>query len=193
MASSPAWHPAIGLLDGASGAPASSSSPAWHPAFSLLDGASAAAVVAPTVTTTTLADGDVGAAYSVTIAATGSIPITWSVVSGALPSWASLSSGTGVIAGTPDAPGLASFTARATNSAGSDDQSLTLATQNEASGGGEIVYENNATIEAPALEVAISFYAPVIAILNPDDWLAADEAGGIWAPAGSISSPWTVQ
>lgn len=94
---------------------------------------------APTITTTTLADVAVGAAMSVTLAATGSAPIAWGVSAGALPAWASLSP-SGVLSGdAATAPGLSSFTVQATNSAGSDTQALTLLVPNEATGGGEIV------------------------------------------------------
>ena len=54
------------------------------------------------VTTTSLPGGTVGAAYSVTLAATGgTTPYAWSITSGALPSGLSLAGTTGVISGTP--------------------------------------------------------------------------------------------
>ncbi len=79
---------------------------------------------APTVTTTSLANATVGSAASYLLAATGTAPITWSVVSGALAGGLSLSSAT--ISGTPTTAEVASFTVRATNAHGSDDQALTL-------------------------------------------------------------------
>jgi len=67
------------------------------------------------ITTTTLPDGTVGAAYSQTLAATGgSTPYTWSA-SGTLPPGISVTSG-GTLAGTPSAAGSYSFTARAVDS-----------------------------------------------------------------------------
>jgi hypothetical protein len=82
--------------------------------------------VAPTIITTTLADGLVGAAYSQTLAATGDAPITWSVTSGSLPSGVSLGSSTGIISGTPSGSGSSSFTITATNAFGSDPQALSI-------------------------------------------------------------------
>jgi hypothetical protein len=79
----------------------------------------------PEITTTTLPAGSVGAAYNYTLEATGTGTITWTVTAGTLPTGISLSS-PGVLAGTPTAGGTYSFTVTATNSAGSDDQPLTL-------------------------------------------------------------------
>ena len=85
-----------------------------------------AAAVAPVITTTTLPGGTANTAYSQTIAATGTAPITFSVASGTLPAGLSLSAA-GVLSGTPSAAGSSSFTIRATNAAGFDDQAYTLA------------------------------------------------------------------
>lgn len=91
---------------------------------------------APSITTTTLSDGDAGLPYEATITATGSTPITFSVTAGALPDWATMTDG--VIEGGPAYPGLYEFTITATNSEGSDSQALTLLVPNEMTGGGEI-------------------------------------------------------
>ena len=70
-----------------------------------------------TITTTSLPNGTVGASYSATLQSSGGTsPITWSISSGSLPSWASLNSSTGAITGTPGATGTASFTVAATDS-----------------------------------------------------------------------------
>ncbi len=62
-----------------------------------------------TITTTTLASGTVGSAYSATLQATGgTTPYTWSVASGALPSGLTLST-SGIISGTPATSGTSSF------------------------------------------------------------------------------------
>lgn len=74
----------------------------------------------PTITTTTLPSMTVGASMTQTIASTGSTPITYSVFSGQLPAGLSLNGA--VISGTPTTAGSYSFTVRATNSAGVDDQ-----------------------------------------------------------------------
>ena len=65
---------------------------------------------APVITTPAqLATGLVGTAYSVSLAASGgTTPYTWSLSTGTLPAGLSLSS-TGVISGTPTAPGTSNF------------------------------------------------------------------------------------
>ena len=89
----------------------------------------APASIAPSITTATLPGGTEGAAYSATLAATGSSPITWSVSNGSLPSGLTFSPA-GVILGTPTTAGSSSFTVTATNVAGSDAKafSITVAT-----------------------------------------------------------------
>jgi len=81
---------------------------------------------APTITIASLAAGTVGVAYSQTLTATGDTPITWSVVVGSLPAWASLNTSTGAITGTPNAAATTSFTVRATNAAGQNDKALSI-------------------------------------------------------------------
>lgn len=63
------------------------------------------------ITSTSLSQGQVGSAYSQTLAASGRVtPYTWSVVSGSLPAGLTLASATGVISGTPTAAGTSTFT-----------------------------------------------------------------------------------
>ena len=81
---------------------------------------------APSITTDTLPDGKVGEAYSHTLTADGTAPITWSNDSGKLPAGLSLNENTGEISGTPTAEGTAQFTVLATNSAGSDTKELSI-------------------------------------------------------------------
>ena len=82
---------------------------------------------APTITTSSLPNGKVGEAYSETLTADGTEPITWSISGGTLPDGLSLNKDTGKISGTPTAAGTASFTVKATNSAGSDTKELSIA------------------------------------------------------------------
>ncbi|GHS95810.1 hypothetical protein AGMMS50276_12800 [Synergistales bacterium] len=79
----------------------------------------APAPVAPTITTTVLASGTVGVAYSQTLAATGDAPITWSLNGGSLPSGLTLSSA-GAISGNPTAAGAFAFTVKALNGVNPD-------------------------------------------------------------------------
>ena len=81
---------------------------------------------APTITTDSLPDGKVGEAYSHTLTADGTTPITWSVSGSALPEGLTLNETTGEISGTPTAEGTAKFTVKAENSAGSDTKELSI-------------------------------------------------------------------
>ena len=83
------------------------------------------AAAAPSITTDTLPDGKVGEAYSQILTATGTEPITWSI-SGELPKGLTLKETTGEISGTPTAEGTATFTVKATNSAGSNTKELSI-------------------------------------------------------------------
>lgn len=105
----------------------------------------AAAVVSPTITTTTLPDAEEGTAYSQDLAATGDEPITWTLTAGSLPTGLSLSSG-GTISGTPTTTGSETFTVTATNSGGSDEQELTLTV-------GEVDGEDDDTPFSEVLEI----------------------------------------
>jgi uncharacterized repeat protein (TIGR02543 family) len=84
------------------------------------------AAAAPTITTDTLPNGKVGEAYSHTLTADGTTPITWSVSGSALPEGLTLNETTGEISGTPTAEGTAKFTVKAENSAGSDTKELSI-------------------------------------------------------------------
>ena len=68
-------------------------------------------VVPPTVTTTSLPVGTQNVAYSATLAASGgTLPYTWSITSGSLPSGLTLTASTGAISGTPTGTGTSNFT-----------------------------------------------------------------------------------
>ncbi len=70
------------------------------------------------VTTSSLAGGTLGTAYSATVAATGGItPYTWSVSAGSLPTGLSLNTSTGAITGTPtgSVTGPINFTVKVTD------------------------------------------------------------------------------
>lgn len=74
---------------------------------------------APSITTTSLANGTVGTAYSASLAATGGAgTLTWSLASGSsLPAGLSLSNA-GAISGTPTTAGTTKFTVKVTDASG---------------------------------------------------------------------------
>jgi Putative Ig domain len=68
------------------------------------------------VSTASLANGQVGAAYSAAVTATGgTTPYSWSVSSGSLPTGLSLAASTGQISGTPSTAGTFSFAIQVTD------------------------------------------------------------------------------
>jgi hypothetical protein len=77
---------------------------------------------APVITTTSLGTVRQGTAFSITPATTGGTPTGWAVASGTLPAGLNLNSSTGAITGTPTAGWSYSFTLRASNANGFDDQ-----------------------------------------------------------------------
>ena len=80
----------------------------------------------PTVTTETLPGGTEGEAYSQTLTAKGTAPITWSIASGTLPKGLSLNETTGEISGTPAGEETAVFTVKAVNALGEDTKELSI-------------------------------------------------------------------
>ena len=89
-----------------------------NPTFSVTDGIDTATRVLsikinPTlvVSSSSIPSGDPGISYSQTLAASGgSGSYTWSITGGTLPAGLSLDRATGVVSGTPSAPGTSSFT-----------------------------------------------------------------------------------
>src|SRR4029077_8833732 len=80
------------------------------------------------ISTTSLPSGTVGASYAATLQASGGTPpITWTISSGSLPSWATLNASTGGITGTPNSTGTTSFTMTATDSGTPTAQTATQA------------------------------------------------------------------
>jgi hypothetical protein len=75
----------------------------------------------PIITTTSLPPATRGQSYCATLAATGTKPITWSIISGSLPGGLTLNASTGAICGTPTTTGTNTFTVRATNGINPDD------------------------------------------------------------------------
>lgn len=94
-----------------------------------------------TITTTTLAQGAVGLAYSATLAATGGVvPYTWLVTSGTLPSGVSLSP-SGTFSGTPTTAGTSNFTVQVTDNASTTNtKALSITVNAGGSPGGSLVW-----------------------------------------------------
>lgn len=78
----------------------------------------------PSITSTLLPNGEIGANYSHSLTAGGTAPIVWSITSGALPQGLTLNADN--ISGTPLEIGTFNITVRAENSAGFDTQTITL-------------------------------------------------------------------
>jgi PKD repeat protein len=70
------------------------------------------------MTTASLANGTIGLGYSATLAATGgTVPYSWTIASGLLPSGLTLNAATGSITGTPTAAATSNFTVQVRDSA----------------------------------------------------------------------------
>lgn len=102
------------------------------------------------ITTTSLPNGEVGAAYSPTLAATGGIaPFAWSISVGSLPAGLALNASSGVISGTPTTAGASAFTAMVTDGVAHSstmalsitvDETLAVTTVSLANGAQDIAY-----------------------------------------------------
>jgi alpha-tubulin suppressor-like RCC1 family protein len=88
-----------------------------EPLVVALGGSTVGITVTPAITTTTLPNGVETAAYSQTLATTGT-PTSFAVSTGTLPTGLILNTASGVISGTPTAPASFTFAVTATNTAG---------------------------------------------------------------------------
>jgi hypothetical protein len=118
-------------------------------------------VVAPlTVTTASFTNGTQNVAYSATLAATGgTLPYTWSITSGSLPTGLTLTASTGAISGTPSGTGTSSFTvqvADANSLTATKSLSLTI---NTSSGGGIGLVQENAVQGSGVGSLSVAFSA----------------------------------
>ena len=84
------------------------------------------AAAAPSIATASLPGGVGGEAYSQTLTATGTTPITWIIDSGNLPDGLSLNSTNGTISGDPTVADTFNFTVKAENIAGSDTKPFSI-------------------------------------------------------------------
>jgi hypothetical protein len=159
-----------------------------------------AVLTEPAITTNTLAAATTGVAYSVTLSATGSTPITWAVTAGALPAGLSLNTGTGVVSGTTTTVETASFTVSATNGVGVAVKALTIAVSAAATA--PVI----TTATLPSGQVGVLYTQPLAATgTAPITWaitsgtlplgLALNTSTGVISgtPTTAGTSPFTVQ
>jgi aryl-phospho-beta-D-glucosidase BglC (GH1 family) len=146
------------------------------------------AASAPNITTPSLPSGQTGVAYSQTLTASGTAPITWSIISGALPSGITFRASTGLISGKPTASGVFAFTVRVSNAGGSSSQSLSLTVN--------VLPSISTTLLPPALKTVT--YSQTLAAIGtaPITWSLVSGAlpGGLTlgASTGLISGTPTV-
>lgn len=86
----------------------------------------AAVPVPPTITTTSLPNGTVAIPYSQTLAASGDVPMTWSVTGGTLTPCNLTLSSAGLLSGTPPTATTCNFTVQASNDAGMATKALSV-------------------------------------------------------------------
>jgi hypothetical protein len=161
------------------------------------------------VTTTSLPNGTVGAAYSQTLSATGGVaPYVWSTTTGVLPPGLALNATTGAIAGAPTALGSFSFTAQVTdkqNATASRQVSIAVGAPPAPSSAinGLSDTANGADQLAFSLGLSSGYPLPLTAhftlTFSPDAVAPADDpavqfaAGGraidVAIPAGTVQSP----
>ena len=160
---------------------------------------------APTISTTSLPNGEVSVAYSQTLTATyGTTPYTWSISSGALPAGLSLSSA-GVISGTPTTAGTSNFTVQVADSVGgtaTKDLSITIevvkasTTTTVMSSENPSIYGDSVTFAATVSAVSPGTGAPTGTVQFKSDGvnlgspvtLSGGSATSIWVSALSVGS-----
>ena len=139
--------------------------------------------VSPTITTTSLPEGTINKAYSQTLAATGSTPITWTIDSGTLPTGLTLSGN--VISGTANAEGTFNFTVKATNAYDSDTKALSITIVHEHNWGSWTT-KTDATCITKKEEERVCTITPA----HVETRFVGDALGHLWN-AGVVTTPAT--
>ena len=152
----------------------------------------------PTITTAGLSNGTAEAAYSTTLLADGTAPITWSVTSGSLPEGLSLDAGTGMISGTPTAEGGSTFTVEAANDYGSDSREFTLSIDKPV-----VIPVTGVKLDKTSLTLQETDSATLIATVEPADaankgltwqWQISRDDGTTWVDIdGATGSSYMIQ
>ena len=118
---------------------------------------------APTITTDSLPNGEVGTYYEQELMADGTEPIAWSV-SGSLPAGLSLNASTGKITGTPSADGTFNFTLTATNDYGSDSKEFTLTIDQQGT-----IHVTSVSLDKDTMNLTEGSTATLTATVEPDN------------------------
>lgn len=152
----------------------------------------------PTITTTSLPNGTAEAAYSTTLLAEGTAPITWSVTSGSLPEGLSLDASTGVISGTPTAEGGSTFTVEAANDYGFDSKEFTLSIDKPV-----VIPVTGVKLDKTSLTLQETDSATLTATVEPDNaankgltwqWQISRDDGTTWVDIdGATGSSYMIQ
>lgn len=156
----------------------------------------------PIITTVSpLVDGIAHGAYSVLIQATGTKPITFTLLSGALPAGLTLDEETGAITGAPFTSGSFTITVRAQNSYGHDDKSFALDISDDLPGDGSLNSPYQIWTVDHLLQFADKvntgdgrFYALLqadISLNDTGDWenWGSCAPANAWTPIGSAERP----
>ena len=120
--------------------------------------------IAPTITTESLPDGEVGTVYSQTLTATGDPTITWNVTSDTLPAGLTLDTKTGTISGTPTTANTYNFTVTATNDSGNDSKEFTLTIDQQGT-----IHVTSVSLDKTSLELTEGETAQLTATVLPDN------------------------
>lgn len=120
--------------------------------------------IAPTITTESLPDGEVGSVYSQTLTATGDPTITWSVTSDTLPAGLTLDTKTGTISGTPTTANTYNFTVTATNDSGNDSKEFTLTIDQQGT-----IHVTSVSLDKTSLELTEGGTGTLIATVEPNN------------------------
>ena len=140
-------------------------------------------IAPPSITTTTLPGGVIGAAYSQTMAASGgTAPYSWLVTVGNLPSGLTLGAG-GVISGIPTTSGTATFTVQATDKGGlTATQTLCVIVPSSIITRTNVALQANGGIATASTTYSATSY-PTAALNNGDRKGLSWGAGGGWNDA----------